>query len=74
MGQLSRDETVEVRAELMNTLGTNIEFEEFDRHDAVVLDVVTAKHGAERPGTDLMKDPKRTERIWRCRARSFRVQ
>jgi hypothetical protein len=74
MDQLRRDETLEQPDELMNALGTNIEFEEFDRDNAIALDVVAAKHRPQRACTDLMKYSKRTERIWRRRARSFRVQ
>jgi hypothetical protein len=58
----------------MHLLGRHVELEEFDGDEALSLCVVSAKHGAESAGANLMKHAKRSERIGRRTAGVFRVQ
>jgi len=74
MRQLGRDELLETGYQLVNALGWKVQTEEFDRNQPLALSVISAKHGPKRPRTNLMKNPKRSERFWSRRAGSFRVQ
>jgi len=58
----------------MHALGRQIEFEELDCNEAFPLRVVSAEDRAQRPCPDLMKNTKRSERVWRRSAGWFRVQ
>jgi len=68
------DETLECRHELMHALGRKVESVDLDRHQTIVFGVVRTKHRPQRARTDLMENPKWTKRVWRRRARGFRVQ
>jgi len=72
--QVQGDQRVERGDELMDALGRQIEREQFDGDEAFALRIVRAKYGTKSPGTDLMKNTKRSERVWRRSAGSFRVQ
>ena len=74
MRQIGGDQTFERRDELMDTLGRQIELEELDRDEPLAFRIVRPKHRSESPRTDLMKNTKRSERVWRRCAGSFRVQ
>jgi len=58
----------------VNALRRKIQPEEFDGNQPLALSVISAKHGPKRPRTNLMKNPKRSERFWSRRAGRFRVQ
>jgi hypothetical protein len=60
--------------ELMNALRWEIELEELDCNQPLALSVISAKHGSERACTNLMENPKWSERVWSRRADRFRVQ
>ena len=59
--------TVRVRSqrmhELVHALWRHIETQELDRDQPRTIGIVRTKHRTERSGTDLMKDPERSERI-----------
>jgi hypothetical protein len=58
----------------MDPLGRQIEFEELDRDEPLAFRIVSPEHRSKSPRTDLMKNTKRSERIWRRCGGSFRVQ
>ena len=58
----------------MHALGRQVEPEQLDGDEALALAIVRAKHRSQRPRTDLMKNTKRSERVGRRSAGSFRVQ
>jgi hypothetical protein len=58
----------------MHTLGRHIEFEELDGDKTLAVRIVRPKDRSEGPRADLMKNTKRSERVWRRCAGSFRVQ
>ena len=74
MRQIRGDETFECGDELMNTLGRQIELEEFDGDETFALGIVRPEDWSKGPRADLMKNTKRSERVWRRSAGSFRVQ
>jgi hypothetical protein len=58
----------------VDPLRRQIELEELDRDEPLAFRIVRPEHRSESPCTDLMKNTKRSERIWRRCAGSFRVQ
>jgi hypothetical protein len=74
MRQLGSNEALEPRDELMYFFGREIQIEELHRDEALALRVVGAEHRSQRPRTNLMKNTKRSERVWWRSAGSFRVQ
>ena len=74
MRQIGGDQALERRDQLMDPLGRQIELEELDGDEPLVLRIVGAKHRSKSPRTDLMKNAKRSERVRRRSAGSFRVQ
>ena len=74
MRQLSSDQRLERGNELMHALGWQVEREAFDGNETLALSIVRAINRPESPCTDLMKNTKRSERVWRRSAGSFRVQ
>jgi len=72
--QVGGDEPLECDDQLMNALWRQIELEEFDRNEPLTLRIVRPEDRPEGPRTDLMKNTKRSERVWRPCAGSFRVQ
>src|SRR3954453_23372089 len=74
MIELRIDEAFELGNELMHALGRQVEVEQLDGDEALARRVVRAKHGAQRPGANLMKNTKRSERVRERTARRFRVQ
>lgn len=72
--QVGGDEPLEGGDQLMNALWRQIELEEFDRDEPLTLRVVRPEDRPEGPRADLMKNTKRSERVWRRCAGSFRVQ
>jgi hypothetical protein len=73
MRQFGRDQTLELGHQLVQPLRRHIEPQDFDRDQPSSIGVVGAKDRTERSGTDLMKDPERSERVRRG-AGSFRMQ
>lgn len=57
------DQAFELGEELMNTFGRKVEPEDFDRHQAITIWFVRAKHRPQSTGTDLMKYSKWTEGV-----------
>jgi hypothetical protein len=74
MGELGGDQTFERPDEPVNPLRRQIEFEELDRNEPLAFRIVRPEHRSKSPRTDLMKNTKRSERIWRRCGGSFRVQ
>ena len=74
MLQIDVNQTLELGAELVHAFGRQIEREEFDRDKPLTLRVVRAIHRSEGSRADLMKNTKRSERVRRRSAGSFRVQ
>jgi hypothetical protein len=72
--QVGRDQTVERRHELMDTLRWQIQFEELDGDKTFTLRIVRTEHRTQRPRTNLMKNTKRSKCVRRNGAGSFRVQ
>jgi hypothetical protein len=58
----------------VNSLRRQIDFEELDRDEPLAFWIVGPEHRSKSPRTDLMKNTKRSERIWRRCGGSFRVQ
>ena len=74
MRQIGGDELLEFGDEPVHAVRRQIEFEELDCNEALALCVISAKDRTQGPCTDLMKNTKRPERVWRRRPDSFRVQ
>ena len=74
MRELGRDQPLERRDELMNFFRRQVEGEELDRNEPLALRVIRTEHRPQRPRTDLMKNTKRSERVWWRSAGRFRVQ
>ena len=74
MSKPDLDQPFEFGDQLMDTLGRQVESEDFDGNQAIALRFVRAKHRTQSAGTDLMKYPKWTEGVWRGGAGNFRVQ
>jgi hypothetical protein len=74
MRQLSRDHPLELGNELVQPLRRHIQAQDLDRDQPRAVGIVRTKDGTERSGTDLMKDPERSERVRRLGAGSFRMQ
>ena len=74
MSKSGFDQALELADELMHPLRRQVEAEDFDRHQAIALRLVRAKHRPQSTGTDLMKYSKWTESVWRSGAGNFRVQ
>jgi hypothetical protein len=74
MRQIRRDEAFEGRDELMDAFGRQIELEELDGDQTLAVRIVRSKYRSEGARADLMKNTKRSERVWRRCAGSFRVQ
>jgi hypothetical protein len=72
--QIGGNQPFECGDQLMNTLRRQIELEELDGDEPLTFRVVRPKDGPEGPRTDLMKNTKRSERVWRGYAGGFRVQ
>jgi len=68
------DNPVECRDELTHALRGQVEPEKFDGNRRGAARIGRAEYGTQRPGADLMKNPKGSERVrWRG-AGGFRVQ
>jgi hypothetical protein len=74
MGQLCGDETLELGYELVGALRRKVEFEEFDRDQALSRRIVSTIDRPQRSRADLMKNSKRSEGVGRCIASSVSVQ
>ena len=74
MRQIGGDQTFERADELVDPLRRQIEFEELDRDEPLAFRIVRPEHRSKSPRTDLMKNTKRSECIWRRCGGSFRVQ
>ena len=74
MCQVGGDQTFERADQLMDALGRQIEFEELNRNEPFAFRIVGPEHWSKSPRTDLMKNTKRSECVWRRGAGSFRVQ
>ena len=74
MRQIGGDQALELADEPMDSLGRKIECEEFDGDKTFAPRIVRAKHRPKGPCTDLMKNTKRSKRVWRRSADRFRVQ
>ena len=74
MGEIRRDQLVELGDELMDALGWQVEPKELDGDDAIGLRVPRPVDRTERPGANLMENAERSEGVrWRG-AGSVRVQ
>jgi len=58
----------------MDTLGRQVEPEDFDGHQTIAFRFIGTKYRTQSTGTDLMKYSKWTEGVWRGGAGNFRVQ
>jgi hypothetical protein len=58
----------------MHAFRREIQLEQLDRDETLARCFVRAKNGTESPRTDLMKNTKRSERVRKRSASSFRVQ
>ena len=65
MGQLSRDQTLELGDQLMQPLRRQVEPQHLDRDQPRAIGIERTKDRTERSGTDLMQDPERAERVRR---------
>ena len=65
MGQLGRDQMLQLGGELMQPLAWKIETENFDRDQPIALRIERSEHGAQRSDTDLVENTKRAERVGR---------
>jgi hypothetical protein len=74
MGQIGRDQSLEIGDQFVNALGREVDSEELDGNELVLPGIVGSKHRAERARTNLMKNAERTERVWGRGTASFRVQ
>ena len=74
MRHVGGNDVLELGDELMGALRRQIERKQLDRDKALALRVVPAEHRSQSPCTDLMKNTKGSERIWRRVAGRFRVQ
>ena len=74
MGQLSRDETLELGDQLVQPFRRQIEPQHLDGDQPGPIGIERTKDRTERPRTDLMQDPERAERVRRRGAGSFRMQ
>jgi len=72
--QVGSDQPRERGDQLMNPFGRQIELEQFDCDESFAVRVVRPEDGPKSPRTDLMKNTKRSERVRRRSAGSFRVQ
>jgi hypothetical protein len=72
--EMCRNDPLELGDELMDALRREIEPEQLDRDEPLARRVICAKHRSQRPGANLMKNTKRSERVRERSARSFRVQ
>ena len=72
--QAGRNDPVELSHQPVDTLGRQIELEQLDGNQMLAARIIRAKHRPERPRSNLMKNPKRPERVRRRGAGSFRVQ
>src|SRR6185295_13612688 len=68
------DQPLELADELMHALRRQIEREQLDGDRDVARRIMGAKHRSQRPGTNLMKNTKRSERNREPGTGSFRVQ
>ncbi len=68
------NQPLELGDKLMHAFGRQIETEDFDGNQAIAIGFVRTKDRTQSPGTDLMENTKRTERVRRRRAGSVRVQ
>jgi hypothetical protein len=73
MGQLSRDETLKLGDQLMQSFRRQVEPQHLDGDQPRPIGIERPKDRAERSGTDLMQDPEPAERVRRG-AGSFRMQ
>jgi hypothetical protein len=64
MRQIGRDQLFKIGHELMHTLGRQVQLEEFDCNQFLAPGVICTKHRSQRPRTNLMKNTKRSERVW----------
>jgi len=74
MGQIGRDQLFELSDEPMDAIRRQIEREQLDCNEPFAVCVISAEDRTQRPCTNLMENPKRSERVWGRRAGSFRVQ
>ena len=74
MIQIGGNKLLERGDELMHALRRQIEAKELDCNEALALRVISAEHRTQRPCTHLMKNTKRSERVWGRSAGWFRVQ
>ncbi len=74
MHQVGRNQLFELSDQLVNAFRWKVEPEEFDCNEPLPFRVISPKDRAQRSRTNLMKNPKWPELVWRCRAGSFGVQ
>jgi hypothetical protein len=58
----------------VHAFGRKIEVEGLDRNEPIALGIVRTQHRAERPRANLMKNPKRAERVRRRASDRVRAQ
>ena len=64
MVQLGGNQLLEFCHELMDTLGGQVQSVQLDRNQTLAPRVISAKYRPKRACTNLMKNPKRSERVW----------
>ena len=74
MRPLGRDQSLELRHELVQAFGRQIEPEQFDGDEPIAIGIERSKHGPQSAGANLMENPEWTESVWRRATRRVRVQ
>ena len=67
-------EVFEFGYQLVHTLGWQVQSKKLDCNQALATRVISAENRPQRACADLMKNPKRTERVRRCNTGSFGLQ
>ncbi len=74
MREIGGDQPLELGDEPVHLFRRKVELEDLDGDEPLALRVERAKDRPQRPRPNLMKNSKRSERVWRRRAGGFRVQ
>ena len=74
MRQARRDNRFEFGDQLVDALGRQVESEQFDGDQSLAFGIERPKDGTQCASADLMKNPERTEGVWKRSTGSFRVQ